>query len=96
MTKLLSIIGFVINSGWKEEDDAEAERVMLDAMAEVKEYTKSRGLHLPFLFPNDAFSTQKPLRSYGSVTYARLRAASAKYDPKQVFQKLVPGGFKLD
>lgn len=77
------------------QDDAEAESIMLDALAEVEEYTKSRGLHLPFYFLNDAFSTQMPLQSYGAVTYGKLQAASRKYDPTRVFQELVPGGFKL-
>nr|D7UQ40.1 RecName: Full=Bifunctional solanapyrone synthase; AltName: Full=FAD-dependent monooxygenase sol5; AltName: Full=Prosolanapyrone-II oxidase; AltName: Full=Prosolanapyrone-III cycloisomerase; AltName: Full=Solanapyrone biosynthesis protein 5; Flags: Precursor [Alternaria solani]BAJ09785.1 oxidase/Diels-Alderase [Alternaria solani] len=87
---------FVVSSGWNlAQDDAEAESIMLDALAEVEEYTKSRALHLPFYFLNDAFSTQMPLQSYGAVTYGKLQAASRKYDPTRVFQELVPGGFKL-
>lgn len=68
---------------------------MLDAMAEVEAYTKSRDLHVPFYFLNDAFRTQYPLQSYSTETYAKLQAVSNRYDPDRVFQELVPGGFKL-
>ena len=32
---------------------------------------------------------------YGPSALGKIKAASAKYDVGQVFQKLVPGGFKL-
>jgi len=38
---------------------------------------------------------QDPLKSYGAGNVAKIRAAAAKYDPKQVFQARVPGGFKI-
>ena len=42
-----------------------------------------------------ADGSQNPLASYGRKNVQRMRAASAKYDPGQVFQRLCPGGFKL-
>ena len=35
------------------------------------------------------------IRSNGAAALEKIKAASKKYDPGQVFQKLVPGGFKL-
>ena len=35
------------------------------------------------------------MKSYGAGNVAKIRAAAAKYDPKQVFQARVPGGFKI-
>jgi hypothetical protein len=35
------------------------------------------------------------IEGYGAANVAFLRDVSRKYDPLGVFQKLVPGGFKL-
>ena len=43
----------------------------------------------------DAYESQDPLGGYGPAALAKIKAASRKYDAGQVFQKLVPGGFKL-
>ncbi|KAI4246484.1 MAG: hypothetical protein L6R42_009867, partial [Xanthoria sp. 1 TBL-2021] len=40
-------------------------------------------------------SDQDPLGGYGPTALGKIKAASEKYDVGQVFQKLVPGGFKL-
>jgi hypothetical protein len=40
-------------------------------------------------------AVQDPLSSYGPDNVAKIRAAAKKYDPKQVFQTRVPGGFKI-
>lgn len=39
--------------------------------------------------------TQDPLASYGPESVKKMKAAAKKYDPFGVFQKLVPGGFKI-
>jgi len=44
---------------------------------------------------NYADNTQDPLASYGSASVKKMKAAAKKYDPSGVFQKLVPGGFKI-
>lgn len=44
------------------------------------------------VYLNYAGSGQDPIGGYGPGNKARLRAVSAKYDPKKVFQKNVPGG----
>lgn len=91
------VTGFTLSAGWsRQEDDAQAARIMLEALAEVEEYTKSLNVYDPFQFPNDAYSTQKPLHSFGTDTYAKLKAVGEEYDPTRVFQRLVRGGFKLE
>ncbi|KAL8874785.1 MAG: hypothetical protein Q9198_006768, partial [Flavoplaca austrocitrina] len=62
---------------------------------QVENYTRSTGQHVPFIYMNYALPTQKVIESYGQENVNFLRAVSRKYDPKQVFQRLVPGGFKL-
>jgi hypothetical protein len=39
--------------------------------------------------------SQNPLASYGHENVKKMKEVAAKYDPEQVFQKLVPGGFKI-
>ncbi|RYC59613.1 hypothetical protein CHU98_g6593 [Xylaria longipes] len=56
--------------------------------------TRTRGLHR-FKYLNYADPNQDVLGSYGDENLAFLRATSRKYDPQGVFQKKVPGGFKL-
>ena len=47
------------------------------------------------IYLNYATDFQDSISSYGQVNVQKLRDASRKYDPDQVFQKLVPGGFKI-
>lgn len=44
---------------------------------------------------HDADRVKDPLASYGAENVAKIRAAAAKYDPRQIFQTRVPGGFKI-
>jgi hypothetical protein len=53
------------------------------------------GVDDPYLYLNYAASWQDPINSYGPASVANLQAVSRKYDPSGVFQKQVPGGFKL-
>lgn len=53
------------------------------------------GLDHPYLYQNYAAQQQNVLASYGATNLAKLKAASQKYDPQQVFQRLQPGYFKL-
>ncbi|KAF2844572.1 FAD-binding domain-containing protein [Plenodomus tracheiphilus IPT5] len=48
-----------------------------------------------FKYLNFAASFQDPFASFGSDEVSKLKAVAKKYDPKGVFQKQVPGGFKL-
>ncbi|RAR12596.1 fad binding domain-containing protein [Stemphylium lycopersici] len=61
----------------------------------IREYAESIGADNPYLYLNYADSTQDPLASYGSENVKKMKAAAKKYDPFGVFQKLVPGGFKI-
>ncbi|KAI0205335.1 hypothetical protein F4808DRAFT_473377 [Astrocystis sublimbata] len=51
--------------------------------------------NLPWIYLNYADKTQDPLSSYGWENVKRMKEAAAKYDPREVFQTLCPGGFKL-
>jgi hypothetical protein len=51
--------------------------------------------NLEWTYLNYADKSQDPLSSYGPENIRKMKDAAAKYDPDQVFQKLVPGGFKI-
>ncbi|KAF2133642.1 6-hydroxy-D-nicotine oxidase [Dothidotthia symphoricarpi CBS 119687] len=57
----------------------------------VKSVTVKMGTDHPFLYQNFAAATQKPLCGYGAKNVQFMQSVSKKYDPKSVFQKLVPG-----
>lgn len=48
-----------------------------------------------FRYLNYASPVQDPLKSYGEENLEMLRNVSARYDPSGMFQRRVPGGFKL-
>lgn len=83
--------------GWNlAKDDAYVYALIKETYEKVDQLAKSRGLYDPYIFLNDAFPDQKVFRSYGTESFKRMKEISRKYDPTQMFQKQVPGGFKLD
>ena len=56
---------------------------------------KASGLWNKWVYLNYADVSQDPIAGYGAMNAAKLKAVSKKYDPGQMFQKNVPGGFKL-
>jgi hypothetical protein len=86
----------LISSTWDTEaDDAEIDSVIMTLKAQIDDTVKAHGLFHDWIYLNYAGDFQDPLGSYGAANAERLRAVSRKYDPNQVFQKMVPGGFKL-
>jgi hypothetical protein len=85
-----------IVTGWGFQTDDLKVHSAGDAMVKaVSETAQTRGKHLPYIFMNDASWNQDVLGSYGAENLQRLKDVRARYDPDQVFHKLVPGGFKL-
>ena len=64
-------------------------------MRQVKAMAVAADLFNEYIYLNYALPSQDPISGYGAANVAALKAASKKYDPEQVFQTLVPGGFKL-
>ncbi|MCJ1413431.1 hypothetical protein MMC19_007536 [Ptychographa xylographoides] len=76
-------------------DDAAVTNATQTLLRCATAYAKAQGLHHDFLYLNYALQTQDPIAGYGSESVAHLRNMSGLYDPSGVFQRLVPGGFKL-
>ncbi|EUC35856.1 hypothetical protein COCCADRAFT_34712 [Bipolaris zeicola 26-R-13] len=64
-------------------------------ISRIRAYAQSIGADNPYLYLNYADKTQDPLSSYGPENVRKMKDAARKYDPNAVFQKLVPGGFKI-
>jgi hypothetical protein len=65
-------------------------------VSDVQEISESLGTADPYLYINYAARFQDPLCSYGPKSVEFLKRMARKYDPRGVFQQLVPGGFKID
>lgn len=68
---------------------------MRGAVAEIDAYAASVGGGVAFRYPNYADGSQHPLATFGAENIRKMKEAAAKYDPAQVFQTRVPGGFKI-
>ena len=76
-------------------DDAKLNRAADKLLAQVTELAKSRNQYNEYIYLNYATERQDVLSGYGPENVQKLQAASAKYDKDGVFQKLVPGGYKV-
>ncbi|KAI1804338.1 hypothetical protein F4811DRAFT_561903 [Daldinia bambusicola] len=85
--------GVAITSSDKDLAVAKAELAAFTA--QVKEASKSLNGDLDFIYLNYAEANQDPLATYGAKNIQHMRDVAAKYDPDQVFQKRIPGGFKI-
>lgn len=78
-----------------ESDDALVKSVITEMVEAQRAILKFNGHLMDFIYLNYADKSQKVMQSWGADNVAKLNAASKKYDPKGVFQKRVPGGFKI-
>ena len=86
----------LISATWDTPtDDAQITSVAKSLDAQIVDAAKTEGLFDQWVYLNYADGSQDPIGSYGAESKARLQAVSKKYDREQVFQRNVPGGFKL-
>lgn len=85
-----------LSATWNNSDDnIRVEAGAHELLSSIIAASKARGTFDRYLDLNNADTHQNPIAGYGSNVQAQLGAVSRKYDPKGVFQKSVPGGFKL-
>ncbi|CAJ2499615.1 Uu.00g024680.m01.CDS01 [Anthostomella pinea] len=83
---------------WVNTDDAAFARAQAElgkATARVKEASRSMNGDIDFIYLNYADASQDSLGSYGPANVEHMREVAARYDPTEVFQLRVPGGFKI-
>jgi hypothetical protein len=76
-------------------DDHRILVAMKGALEGIRAQAVEKGTALDFVYLNYAFSFQDPIGSYGAKNKQKLQEVSKKYDPDGLFQRGVPGGFKL-
>ncbi|KAI0388904.1 FAD-binding domain-containing protein [Xylariaceae sp. FL0594] len=90
------LVSVLILMSWENrEEDGEilgAARKILEA---VDKNAQDRGQAVGYTYLNYAFGFQDPIGSYGEANKTFLKGVSRKVDPEGVFQRGVPGGFKL-
>ncbi|CCF35632.1 6-hydroxy-D-nicotine oxidase [Colletotrichum higginsianum] len=75
--------------------EREAWTQLVSMRRELKDYYVAEGIDVEWEYLGYADGAQDPLSTYGPKNIQLLRDVAAKYDPEQVFQKRVPGGFKI-
>ena len=91
------LVNVLLTVQWTDStDDAAIDKATRSLFADAETASRNLGTYHPYLYLNYAAPWQDPIKGYGDASVAFLKQVSRKYDPGQVFQKLVPGGFKLD
>ncbi|KAI1355543.1 FAD-binding domain-containing protein [Xylaria sp. FL0043] len=89
-------ISVLLLTYWDEKSDDELiTGTMRSALESIRERTTQMGTALDYVYLGYAADFQDPISSYGSANKKGLQDISRKYDPSGLFQKGVPGGFKL-
>ncbi|KAI2468961.1 FAD binding domain-containing protein [Annulohypoxylon bovei var. microspora] len=63
--------------------------------AQIKEASRSFNGDMDFIYLNYADASQDVFGSYGAANIQHIRDVAAAYDPTGVFQRRIPGGFKI-
>lgn len=91
-----NLFNLLISVSW---DDANDDELVVSRVKKFIAETDSVGeqmrLRNPYIYLNYAATWQDPIDGYGVMAKNELRKVSEKYDPDGMFQKQVPGGFKL-
>jgi hypothetical protein len=90
------IFNVLLTATWDDEsDDTRVNAAGKSLFAQAEATAAKLNVTNPYLYLNYAAPWQDPIDGYGAESKAALQTASKKYDPTGVFQKQVPGGFKL-
>lgn len=87
-----------VSVAWaNESDDALVNSTARALMDDIIAEAKNLGGYDPYIFANyaDKAQAQDVIASYGSESVAFLRKVRQDVDPKGVFTRLVPGGYKI-
>ncbi|ORX95729.1 hypothetical protein BCR34DRAFT_628973 [Clohesyomyces aquaticus] len=87
---------YVVNLRWSSaENDNVNDDLIRDLFTASDVAAQSMGLYHPLKYTNYASLWQNPISTYGNQNIKELWDVSKEYDPQQIFQERVPGGFKL-
>ncbi len=90
------VVNVLLTIQWaKEADDARIDKASRSLFSRAEAASKAMNTYNPYLYLNYAAYFQDPIAGYGTASQAKLERVSEKYDPGQIFQRQLPGGFKL-
>lgn len=91
-----ALVVCLLSPAWTNAADDErvyaAGRALMD---DINRRATALGVHHPYIYMNYAAPWQNVISSYGQASVSQLQSLRARVDPKGVFTKLVPGGFKV-
>lgn len=91
-----ALVVTLLSATWDNAaDDTRVEETAKSLFAGIEADAHELNAYHPFVYLNYAAQWQDPIASYGPENVARLRQISREVDPTGVFQRLVPGGFKI-
>jgi FAD/FMN-containing dehydrogenase len=87
----------LVYMAWNESsDDTTMMKAAEDYVSMSKVMARELGVDNEYYYMPYSSGYEPVISGYGIENMAKLMAISKKYDPKQVFQELQPGYFKLD
>lgn len=91
-----SVVSILLGSYWKDSSDDEIIlKTSREVLGDIDVMAAKKGQAVGYKFMNYAGDFQDVVGSYGEENKETLRKVSSKYDPEGLFQKGVPGGWKL-
>ncbi|RYC59046.1 hypothetical protein CHU98_g7163 [Xylaria longipes] len=91
-----SLVNLLLLTYWSNaKDDAAILGAMKTALHGIDQDATSKGTKVDYVYMNYASEDHDVVGSYGGENNKFLQEASKKYDPEGLFQKGVPGGWKL-
>jgi hypothetical protein len=89
------VIVLAMAAWFMQRDDDAVRAALKDFVDEAQKKAREMRVYSPYIYLNYAADFQDAMGGYGDRSMSFMRATSAKYDPIQLFQRQVPGGFKL-
>ncbi|KAI5811898.1 hypothetical protein BZA77DRAFT_326028 [Pyronema omphalodes] len=85
-----------IGATWGDsKDDAKVDGLFKETEKEMVKYLEGLGQHDKYRYLNYALEWQDAIGSYGTENVKFLRKIAKQYDPTNVWERLVKGGFKI-
>jgi FAD/FMN-containing dehydrogenase len=89
------VLGLVRATYPSAQDDAFLNGVVSRVFGDIEAQAAQLGVATKWKYAGYAGKGQKVVEGYGDANRAFLKKVSKKYDPRGLFQKAVPGGFKI-
>jgi FAD/FMN-containing dehydrogenase len=94
--KTQSLAVCLVSPSWTDPSQNEQIYALArDLIDTIENKAKKLGVYDPYIYLNYAAPWQDVIVGYGPASVSRLQKLKAEVDPNNVFQRLVPGGFKI-